>query len=335
LEPPFEGSNPSSPANKGEVMANKKNDPLIFSGRSNPTLSKKIADHLNLPLGKINIYDFADGEVYCQILENVRGRDVFIIQPTSTPVNHNLMELLIMIDAFKRASARRITAVMPYYGYARQDRKDKPRVPITSRLVADLLEASGVDRILCMDVHASQIQGFFKIPVDHLFSAPILVKHIKNMKLKDITIVSPDAGGVERARAYAKRLSADLAIIDKRRESPNVAEVMNIIGNVKGKNCVIVDDMIDTAGTICRGVEALVENGAKKVYCSATHPVLSGNALKNLDESKVESVFVTDTIDAEEKAKRCKKIEILSVSKLLAKAIKRIHNEDSVSSLFV
>lgn len=309
--------------------------PLVFSGRANFKLTKKIVGHLKLPIGKIEITNFSDGESYCQILENVRGKDVFIVQPTSTPVNDNLMELLIMIDAFKRASARRITAVIPYYGYARQDRKDKPRVPITSRLIADLLEASGVNRILCMDVHAAQIQGFFNIPVDHLFAAPVLIEHIKNLKLKNLTIVSPDAGGVERARAYAKRLYADLAIIDKRRKEANKAEVMHIIGEVQGKNCVIVDDMIDTAGTICKGVESLIKNGAKSVYCAVTHAVLSGNALENLEKSEVKKVFVTDTIDAEEKAKVCKKIMILSVSKLLAEAIKRIHEETSVSSLFV
>ncbi|MCX7829906.1 MAG: ribose-phosphate pyrophosphokinase [Acidobacteria bacterium] len=314
----------------------KKNDrPLVFSGRGNPNLAQEIAKKLKIALGEIKITNFADGETYCQILENVRGRDTFIIQPTSTPVNQNLMELLIMIDAFKRASARRITAVIPYYGYARQDRKDKPRVPITSRLVADLIQTAGADRILCMDVHAAQIQGFFKIPVDHLFAAPVLINYIKSLKLKNMTIVSPDAGGVERARAYAKRLDAELAIIDKRRETANVAEVMNIVGNVKGKTCVIVDDMVDTAGTLCESVKTLMRENAKKVYCAATHAVLSKNALSKLEEAPLEQLIVTNTIDAEEKAKQCKKIKVLSVASLLAEAIKRIHEESSVSSLFV
>ncbi|MFB3850735.1 MAG: ribose-phosphate diphosphokinase [Acidobacteriota bacterium] len=313
----------------------KRDNLLVFSGRGNPNLAQEIAKKLKNPLGQIKITSFADGETYCQILENVRGKDTFIIQPTSTPVNQNLMELLILIDAFKRASARRITAVIPYYGYARQDRKDKPRVPITSRLVADIIQAAGADRILCMDVHAAQIQGFFNIPVDHLFAAPVLIKYIKSLKLKNMTIVSPDAGGVERARAYAKRLEAELAIIDKRREAANVAEVMNIIGNVKGKTCVIVDDMVDTAGTLCESVKALKKNGATKIYCAATHAVLSKNALSNLTEAPLEQLIVTNTIDAEEKAKQCGKIKILSVATLLAEAIKRIHEESSVSSLFV
>ena len=308
---------------------------LIFSGRGNPGLAKSIAASLDNELGEIRITNFADGELYCQINDNVRGRDVFIVQPTSTPVNENLMELLILIDAFKRASARRITAVIPYYGYARQDRKDKPRVPITSRLVADLIEAAGADRILCVDVHAAQIQGFFKIPVDHLFAAPVLIKHIASLNLDQLTIISPDAGGVERARAYAKRLDSDLAIIDKRREKANVAEVMNIIGQVEGRNCVIVDDMVDTAGTLCETVKALKAKGAGKIFCAATHPVLSGKALENLEKAPLEKLFVTDTIAAAEKAEKCRKIEVLSMAVLLAEAIKRIHEESSVSSLFV
>jgi ribose-phosphate pyrophosphokinase len=308
---------------------------LIFSGRGNPDLAKLIAKQLENNLGEIRITNFADGELYCQINDNVRGRDVFIVQPTSTPVNENIMELLILIDAFKRASARRITAVMPYYGYARQDRKDKPRVPITSRLVADLIEAAGADRILCVDVHAAQIQGFFKIPVDHLFAAPVLIKHIASLKLDNLIIISPDAGGVERARAYAKRLETDLAIIDKRREKANVAEVMNIIGQVEGKNCVIVDDMVDTAGTLCETVKALKEKGTNKIFCAATHAVLSGNALENLENAPLEKLFITDTISASAKAEKCRKLEILSIAPLLADAIKRIHEESSVSSLFV
>lgn len=308
---------------------------LIFSGTGNLKLSNEISKEINKPLGQINIMRFADGEVYCQILENVRGGDVFIIQPTAPPVNENLMELLIMIDAFKRASAKRITAVIPYYGYARQDRKDKPRVPITARLIADLLEAAGASRILCMDVHAAQIQGFFKIPVDHLFAAPVLIGYIKTLNLKNMTIVSPDSGGVERARAYAKRLNAELAIIDKRREVANKAQAMNIIGNVKDRTCVIVDDIVDTAGTLCESVKALKEKGAEEIYCAITHPVLSRNAIENIEKSEIKELIVTNTIDAEEKAKKCKKIKILSVAGLLAEAIKRIHEESSVSSLFV
>jgi ribose-phosphate pyrophosphokinase len=308
---------------------------LIFSGRGNPDLARLIAKQLDNNLGEIRITNFADGELYCQINDNVRGRDVFIVQPTSTPVNENLMELLILIDAFKRASARRITAVMPYYGYARQDRKDKPRVPITSRLVADLIEAAGADRILCVDVHAAQIQGFFNIPVDHLFAAPVLIKHIASQKLENLIIISPDAGGVERARAYAKRLESDLAIIDKRREKANVAEVMNIIGQVEGKNCVIVDDMVDTAGTLCETVKALKGKGANRIFCAATHAVLSGKALENLENAPLEKLIITDTIAASEKAAKCGKLEILSIAPLLAEAIQRIHEESSVSSLFV
>jgi ribose-phosphate pyrophosphokinase len=279
--------------------------------------------------------NFSDGEQYCQVLENVRGRDVFVIQPTCQPVNENLMELLLILDALKRASAQRINAVIPYYGYARQDRKDKPRVPITSRLVADLLETVGVDRIICVDLHAAQIQGFFNVPVDHLFAASIFVDHIRHMGLKNLTMVSPDAGGVERARAYAKRLKADLAIVDKRREAANVAEVMNVIGDVRKRNCVIVDDMIDTGGTLCETVGALLKKGAKRVYACASHAVLSGPAVDRLKQSEITALFVTDTIPIGDKAKRCKKIEVLSVAPLLGEAIRRIHDESSVSSLFV
>jgi ribose-phosphate pyrophosphokinase len=308
---------------------------VVFSGRGNPDLAAKIADCLGIRLGAIKLMNFSDGENYCQILENVRGRDVFVIQPTCEPVNDNLMEMLLILDALKRASSQRVNAVIPYYGYARQDRKDKPRVPITSRLVADLLEAAGTDRILCVDVHAAQIQGFFNVPVDHLFAAPVLVNHIQKLNLKNLTVVSPDAGGVERARAYAKRLDAQLAIVDKRREVANVAQVMHVIGDVKKRNCVIVDDIIDTAGTLCETVNALLEHGAKRVYAACTHPVLSGPAIERLNKSKIAKLFVTDTIPIGNKKQRCPKIEVLTVAPLLAEAIRRIHDESSVSSLFV
>jgi len=307
---------------------------VLFSGRGNPELAGEIADCIGMRLGQIKLMNFSDGENYCQILENVRGRDVFVIQPTCQPVNDNLMELLLILDALKRASAQRINAVIPYYGYARQDRKDKPRVPITSRLVADLLESVGVDRIICVDVHAAQIQGFFDVPVDHLFAASLFVDHIRQMNLKNLTVVSPDAGGVERARAYAKRLKAELAIVDKRREAANVAEVMNVIGDVKKRNCFIVDDMIDTGGTLCETVDALLKKGAKRVYACATHAVLSGPAADRLKASRITKLFVTDTIPIGDKKKKCKKIEVVSVAPLLGEAIRRIHEESSVSSLF-
>ncbi len=308
---------------------------VVFSGRGNPELAEKIADYLGIRLGEIKLFNFSDGENYCQVLENVRGRDVFVIQPTCHPVNDNLMELLIIMDALKRASAQRVNAVIPYYGYARQDRKDKPRVPITSRLVADLLEAVGTDRLICVDVHAAQIQGFFNVPVDHLFAAPVLINHIAKMGLDDLTVVSPDAGGVERARAYAKRLGAQLAIVDKRREVANVAEVMNVIGDVKNRSCFIVDDIIDTSGTLCETVKALIEKGARAVYAACTHPVFSGPAVDRLNASAISKVLVTDTIPIGEKQKLCPKIEVLSVAPLLGEAIQRIHDESSVSSLFV
>lgn len=308
---------------------------VIFSGRGNPALADRIAEYLNTALGRIKLTNFSDGENYCQVLENVRGRDVFVIQPTCQPVNDNLVELLLIMDALKRASAQRVNAVIPYYGYARQDRKDKPRVPITSRMVADLLEAVGMDRLICVDVHAAQIQGFFDVPVDHLFAAPVLIAHIAKMGLENLTVISPDAGGVERARAYAKRLGAQLAIVDKRREVANVAEVMNVIGEVRGKNCFIVDDIIDTAGTLCETVKALLEKGARAVYAACTHPVLSGPAVDRLNASEITKVLVTDTIPIGDKNARCPKIEVLSVAPLLGEAIQRIHDESSVSSLFV
>jgi len=306
----------------------------VFSGNANQPLAQEICRELKIPLGKANMTTFSDGELYFQILENVRGRDVFIIQPTCCPVNNNLMELLIMIDAFKRSSAARITAVMPYYGYARQDRKDKPRVPISSKLVADLLTAAGTDRILTMDLHAGQIQGFFNIPVDHLFAAPVLIEYIQKLKIPDLTLVSPDPGGVERARAFAKRLNAELAVVDKRRTAPNQAEVMNVIGSVGGRNVVICDDMIDTAGTLVLTAHALRKKKAKKVIACATHPVLSGPAIERLRTAELEETILTNTIPIAD-SKRLPKMTILSVASLLGKAIKSIHEETSVSNLFV
>jgi ribose-phosphate pyrophosphokinase len=285
-------------------------------------------------MGKAVVKTFSDGEVNVEINESVRGMDVFAIQSICSPVNNNLMELLIMIDALKRASAERITAVLPYYGYARQDRKVSPRAPITAKLVADLITVAGTSRILTMDLHAGQIQGFFNIPVDHLFAAPILLEYLKNLQ-NDTVMVSPDAGGVERARAFAKRLDASLAIIDKRRDSPNVSEVMNIIGDVKGLVAVILDDMVDTGGTLARAAHALMEKGAKKVYACCTHPVLSGRAIEILSEAPIEEMIVTDTIPLSATARELSKIKVLSVSGLLADAIERIYNDDSVSSLFV
>lgn len=306
----------------------------VFSGRAHPTLSHEICADLGVEPGHLTLYSFADGENYCQIDENVRGADVFVIQPTSPPVNDHLMEMLIMLDAFKRSSARRVTAVIPYYGYARQDRKDKPRVPITSKLVADLITAAGADRVLTLDLHAAQIQGFFNIPVDHLFAAPVIVGHLKSLELPDLTIVSPDAGGVERARAYAKRLGASLAIIDKRRVAANQTEVMNIIGEVADRNVFIVDDIIDTAGTLIHSVEALLKHGARSISASCTHAVMSGPALGRINGSKLEQVITTNSMPTADKETECSRLRTLSIAPLLAEAIKRIHSEDSVSSLF-
>ncbi|MEE8349087.1 MAG: ribose-phosphate pyrophosphokinase [Acidobacteriota bacterium] len=309
-------------------------DLKIFSGKANIDLAEEICDGLGMPLGTVKLKRFSDGEVNFQILENVRGADVFIIQPTSPPVNENLMELLIMIDAFKRASAQRITAVIPYYGYARQDRKDKPRVPLSSKLVGDLLTSAGAQRLLTMDLHAGQIQGFFNIPVDHLFPMPIFLDHIRNLEVEDLMVISPDAGGVEKARAYAKRLDTSLAIIDKRRLSENEAEVMHIVGDVKNRNVIIIDDMIDTAGTLVRATEALVREGARRVFSAATHAVLSGPAVQRISDSAFESVFVTNTIPLTE-GKKVPKIKVVSVAGLLGQAIKSIHEETSVSKLFL
>jgi ribose-phosphate pyrophosphokinase len=306
----------------------------VFTGRAHPNLAEEICEILGVELGKVSLYNFSDGENYAQIEENVRGADIFIIQPTSSPANDNLMELLIMLDAFKRSSASRVTAVIPYYGYARQDRKDKPRVPITSKLVADLLQAAGASRLLTMDLHAPQIQGFFNIPVDHLFAAPVLLTYLKNLEMENLTIVSPDAGGVERARAYAKRLGATLAIIDKRRVVKNKAEVMNVIGDIADRNVFVVDDIIDTAGTLIETASALRDKGAATVSAACTHPVLSGPAIDRINKSDLHEVVVTNTMPTGEKATECPKLVPLSVGELLAEAIKRIHHEDSVSSLF-
>jgi ribose-phosphate pyrophosphokinase len=308
---------------------------MIFAGNANPVLAQEICDYLSMPLGRATVRTFSDGEVFVEIGENVRGADVFVIQPTCPPVNHNMMELLIMVDALRRASARRITAVLPYYGYARQDRKAAPRVPISAKLVADIITTAGARRVLAMDLHATQIQGFFSIPVDHLFAAPILLDYLRNRFPGKVVMVSPDAGGVERTRAFAKRLGAGLAIIDKRRDRPNEAKVMNIIGDVKGKTAVVLDDMVDTAGTLCKAAEALKQQGANEVHACITHPVLSGPAVSRIKESVLESLVVTNTIPLREEAQKVDKIKVLSVSDLLGEAIRRIHKDDSVSSLFV
>ncbi len=307
----------------------------LFAGNGNPRLAQAICDYLRLPLGEWKLTRFSDGEVYCQLLQNVRGTDVFVIQPTCCPVNETLMELLLAVDALKRSSADRITAVIPYYGYARQDRKDKPRVPISAKLVADLLQAAGVQRLLTMDLHAPAIQGFFDVPVDHLLAAPVLLDWIERQKFENVTIVSPDAGGVERARFYAKKLGASLAIIDKRRIEANVAATMNVIGDVKGRTCVIVDDIVDTAGTLVGSVRALKEKGADAVHACFTHAVLSGPAMGRIAESEIATIAVTDTIPLTEEKAREPKLTVLSVAGLLGEAIARIHSNSSVSSLFV
>ncbi len=308
----------------------------IFSGTSNLALSREICGHLAVPLGNANVKTFSDGEIMVEIGENVRGRDVYIIQSTCAPSNNNLMELLVMTDALKRASAASITAVIPYFGYARQDRKVAPRTPITSKLVADLISTAGMDRLVTMDLHAGQIQGFFNIPVDHLYAAPILLEDLKSRFGNErLVVVSPDAGGTERARAFAKRLDAGLAIIDKRRSGPNVSEVMHIIGDVQGQTCIIIDDMIDTAGTLCQAAQAIKGQGAKTVYACATHAVLSGPALQRISESCLEEVVVTNSIPLGDKLQNCPKLRMLSAAELLAEAIRRIHGDESVSSLFV
>lgn len=306
----------------------------IFSGNSNQALAKEIGGHLGIELGAATVSSFSDGEIRVHIEENVRGADVFLIQSCSPPVNTSVMELLIMIDALKRSSAYRITAVIPYFGYARQDRKDQPRVPITAKLMADLITTAGADRVLTMDLHAGQIQGFFNIPVDNLYAAPVLLDYISKRGGSNLVVVSPDAGGVERARAFAKRLQAQLAIIDKRREGPNNAQVMNIIGDVAGRNALLLDDMIDTAGTIVQGAQACADKGAAMVWAGCTHPVLSGPALERLQSSCLTEVVVTNTIPLNGKEQRCPKLRVLSVAPLLGEAISRIHEEESVSSLF-
>tara|TARA_Y100000588_G_scaffold385141_1_gene477818 strand:- start:285 stop:1241 length:957 start_codon:yes stop_codon:yes gene_type:complete len=308
----------------------------IFSGSAHPSLSNEISEVLSVPLGRACLKRFSDGEVSFQIDENIRGTDVFVIQPTSTPVDENLVELCIMIDAFRRSSAARITAVMPYYGYARQDRKDKPRVPISAKLVANLLGAAGTNRVLTMDLHKAQIQGFFDIPVDHLFAAPVFIDHLTRLEdTKGLTIVSPDAGGVERARAYAKRLGADLAIIDKRRADDGHAEVMHVVGEVRDRVCIIQDDIVDTAGTLQQASKALRDNGASSVVACAVHGVLSGPALQRIEDSALEQLIVTNTIPLRPELEKSEKIHVLSVAQLLGRAIQSIHQETSVSSLFV
>jgi ribose-phosphate pyrophosphokinase len=307
----------------------------VFTGNAHPQLGEGIARALGIPLGRAHLSRFSDGEVWFQIQDNVRGADVFVVQPTAPPVNENLMELLVMLDAFKRSSASRLTAVIPYYGYARQDRKDKPRVPISAKLVADLISTAGTDRILTMDLHAAQIQGFFDVPVDHLFAAPVIMDYVSRLKLPRLTVVSPDAGGVERARAYAKRLEAALAIVDKRRETPNVAEIHHVIGDVEGRTALIVDDIVDTAGTLAKVAEAIKEAGAREVLASSSHAVLSGNAMEKIERSPLSKLIVTDSIPVSLEKRRSEKIVVLSVAELLGKAIKNIHEETSVTSLFV
>jgi ribose-phosphate pyrophosphokinase len=307
----------------------------LFGGTSNVNLTKEVCDYLNITPGEIVNKTFSDGEIRVEIDENVRGRDTFIIQSTCSPVNDNLMQLLIITDALKRASARSITSVIPYYGYARQDKKVKPRVPISAKLVADLITIAGVNRVISVDLHAGQIQGYFNIPVDNIFATPIVLNYIRKHFNNNLSIISPDAGGVERARAFAKRLNASLAIIDKRREEPNVAEAMNIIGDVKGKTAVILDDIVDTAGTLIQAAQALIQYGAAHVYACCTHPVLSGNAPKRIEESPLESLVITDTIPLNQKASECSKIKVISVAGILGEAIKRVYFSKSVSSLFV
>ncbi len=310
---------------------------VLVSGSSNPTLSKKISEFLDVPLVNPQLRRFANGEVYCEIEKNVRGADVFVIQSTCAPVNENLMELLITVDALKRASANSITAVVPYYGYSRQDRKSAPRTPITAKLVADMMTIAGCSRVVTMDLHAGQIQGFFNIPFDNIFASPVLFEYIhKNLDRSNLITVSPDAGGVERVRHFAKKMDADLALIDKRRTGPNVAEAMNVIGEVSGKDCIIIDDIIDTAGTLVQAAKALRKNGAKKIYAAATHPVFSAPAIQRIAECvELDAVIVTDTIPLSDEARKLDKIKVVTTADILAKAIHRTFNHDSVSSLFI
>jgi ribose-phosphate pyrophosphokinase len=310
-------------------------DLKVFSGSAHPQLTREIADFLGIPVGQARLRRFPDSEVSFQIDENIRGTDVFIVQPTCNPVDQHLMELLVMIDAFRRSSASRITAVIPYYGYARQDRKDKPRVPISAKLVANLLSAAGTNRVLTMDLHKAQIQGFFDIPVDHLFAAPVIVEYLSRVQYPRLTIVSPDAGGAERARAYAKRLDAELAVVDKRRSEDGSAEVMNVIGDVDGRTCILQDDIIDTAGTIQKAASALKAAGAERVLACAVHGVLSGPAIDRIEKSPVDQLVVTNSIPLRDEGQACKKVVVLSVARLLGQAIRNIHEETSVSTLFV
>jgi len=347
LVTPTEKKVPPAPEEKGDRRGRSRVDEKfkIFSGTSNEPLADEVCNFLGMPRGQAQVTRFADGEAYVQIQENVRGCDVFVVQSTcravasqggkSTSVDEHLMELLLMIDALKRASARRITAVIPYFGYARQDRKDKPRSPISSKLVADLLTTAGAQRALIVDLHTPQLQGFFNIPVDHLFASPVLVDHFKKLNLPNLTVVSPDAGGVERARFFAKKVDAALAIVDKRRVEMNVAEVMNVIGDVKGRTCLIIDDLIDTAGTLVKTAVALLDNGATEVYACCSHPVLSGPAVENIANSALREVVVTNTIPLSEEARREPKIKVLSIAGLIGRAIQANHEETSVSKLFM
>ena len=308
----------------------------IFTGNANRALAKSICEYVEVPLGNAEVTRFADGEIYVEINENVRGVNCFVVQPTCAPANDNLMELLVMIDALKRASAGSIVAVIPYFGYARQDRKSKPRTPISARLVADLLTAAGVERVLSIDLHAGQIQGFFNIPVDHLYGMPVLLEPLKQrIDVANAVVVSPDAGGVERARAYSKRLGTSLAIIDKRRPAPNVSEVVNIIGDVKGRDAIIVDDMIDTAGTVCAAAQAIKDKGARNVFAVASHGVLSNPAVERITASPIQELLITDTIPPRPDVRACAKIKVFSVAKMVGEAVKRIHHGDSISSLFI
>ena len=321
-------------------MAERRSNALkVFSGNAHPDLAKEICGHLGMEPGQADVGRFPDGEVRVQIGENVRGADVFVVQPTCKPVNESLVELLIVLDALRRASARRVTAVMPYYGYARQDRKDRPRVPISSKLVADLITSAGANRILALDLHAGQIQGYFNIPVDHLYATPVTVEYFRRLKaerkIEEMTVVSPDTGGVERARAFAKKLGVPLAIIDKRREDADVVEVMNVIGDVAARTCLIVDDMVDTGGTLARGARALKEKGAERVYACCVHGVFAGDAISRICDSDLEQVVTTNSIPVCPDVQQCARIKVLSVGRLLAEAIKSIHDETSVSRLFI
>ena len=308
---------------------------MVFTGNANPELAQKIVNFLGIPLGEASVSQFSDGEIAVELLVNVRGRDVFVVQPTCAPTNDNLMELIIMVDALRRASAGRITAVVPYFGYARQDRRVRSaRVPITAKTVADMMVGAGIDRLLTVDLHAEQIQGFFDVPVDNVYGSPVLIEDIEKQNFEDLIVVSPDIGGVVRARAVAKQLGVDLAIIDKRRPDPNVAEIMNIIGAVDGRTCLLVDDMVDTAGTLCNAAEALKKEGAKKVVAYCTHPVLSGNAIDNLNNSQLDELVVTDSIPLSAAARQCERVRLLTLSRMLGEAVRRLSNEESLSAMF-